>query len=164
MRTTIQAVALSVIAMTVGDALATHRQTPFELEIPFQVASDDPSIPPQALGIQTFRPFSQGESARWIAFDSTVATCWATGAAAARFSSSTTSRRARTARSPTAHPGTAPHRRQHQPGNTSNGKTVVFESTSNLAAPPSTRCTQPLPATADLPRASSTRGRGDSMS
>jgi hypothetical protein len=71
MRTTIQAVALSVIAMIAGDARATHRTTPFLMEIPFQTSSTDPSVPPQALGIQEFRPFSQGESARWISFDST---------------------------------------------------------------------------------------------
>ena len=65
MRTTIQAVALSVIAMvgtlTPGDALALHRQTPFLEPIPF----------PAIDGVQSFRPFCQGEAARWIAFDST---------------------------------------------------------------------------------------------
>ena len=65
MRTTIQAVALSVIAMVItltgGNAFALHRQTPFEEPIPF----------PAIQGAQSFRPSCQGQAARWITFDST---------------------------------------------------------------------------------------------
>ena len=54
MRTTIQAVALSVIAMVItltgGNAFALHRQTPFEEPIPF----------PAIQGAQSFRPSCQG--------------------------------------------------------------------------------------------------------
>ncbi|MGH7894890.1 MAG: hypothetical protein ACREQL_09485, partial [Candidatus Binatia bacterium] len=58
MRTTIRAVALGFVAMIAADALALHRQTPFMLALT------------QLDGGQSFAPFAQGESARWIAFHS----------------------------------------------------------------------------------------------
>src|SRR5262249_5354873 len=135
MRTTISAVALSVIAMVItltgGNAFALHRQTPFLEPIPF------PALP----GAQSFPPFSQGESARWIAFDSTSDLfgngssgdeifLWDNDPAGPRHLVQVTN----CAVGDSSNPATV-----------SNGKSVVFESTSNLAAPPSTRCTQLLP-------------------
>lgn len=140
MRTTIQAVALSVIAMTAGDALATHRQTPFLLEIPFGANSEDPSFPPQAQGIQAFRPFSQGESARWISYDSTsdLLGNGSSGSEIFIFDNQPPRSNGQVTNCALGE--------STNPANTSNGKTIVFESTSNIASPPSTRCTQLLPA------------------
>src|SRR5262249_50941104 len=135
MRTTITAVALSVIAMVItltgGISFALHRQTPFEEPIPF----------PAIQGVQSFRPFSQGESARWIAFDSTSDLfhngssgdeifLWDNDPAGPRHLVQVTN---------------CAVGESSNPATVSNGKSVIFESTSNLAAPPSTRCTQLLP-------------------
>src|SRR5262245_34132413 len=140
MRTTIKAVALSVIAMIAGDARATHRTTPFLMEIPFQTSSTDPSVPPQALGIQEFRPFSQGESARWISFDSTsdLMGNGSTGSEIFIFDNELPRSLTQVTQCPVGE--------NTNPANTANGKTVVFESTGNISAPVSTRCTQLLPA------------------
>jgi hypothetical protein len=140
MRTTIQAVALSVIAMIAGDARATHRTTPFLMEIPFQTSSTDPSVPPQALGIQEFRPFSQGESARWISFDSTsdLMGNGSSGSEIFIFDNELPRSLSQVTQCAVGE--------NTNPANTANGKTVVFESTGNISAPVSTRCTQLLPA------------------
>src|SRR5262245_58385975 len=140
MRTTIKAVALSVIAMIAGDARATHRTTPFLMEIPFQTSSDDPSVPPQALGIFESRPFSQGEAARWISFDSTsdLLGNGSSGSEIFVFDNGLPRSVAQVTQCPVGD--------NTNPANTSDGKTIVFESTGNLAAPASTRCTQLLPA------------------
>jgi hypothetical protein len=135
MRTTIQAVALSVIAMVIaltgGNAFALHRQTPFEEPIPF----------PPIQGAQSFRPFCQGQAARWQTFDSTTDLMhngssgdeiflWDNDPAGPRHLVQVTNCGAGNSANP---------------ADDANGKTVVFESTSNLADPPSTRCTQVLP-------------------
>jgi hypothetical protein len=135
MRTTIQAVALSVIAMVIaltgGNAFALHRQTPFLEPIPF----------PAINGVQSFRPFCQGDAARWQTFDSTSDLMhngssgdeiflWDNDPAGPRHLAQVTNCAVGDSRNPAAD---------------ANGKIVVFESTSNLAAPPSTRCTQLLP-------------------
>lgn len=130
MRTTtilISFVALGVAAFISGDARATHRQTPFMMAL----TTVD--------GSRSFRPFTQGESARYISFDS-----------------------------PSDHLGNGstgseiflqdnlPPRNLDQvtrcqigdsarPSSTANGDTVVFESTSDLAKPTISRCRQLLP-------------------
>ena len=135
MRTTIQAVALSVIAMVItltgGNAFALHRKTPFEEPIPF----------PAIQGAQSFRPSCQGQAARWITFDSTTDLMhngssgseiflWDNDPAGPRHLVQVTNCAAGNSANP---------------ADDANGKTVVFESTSNLGDPPSTRCTQALP-------------------
>ena len=135
MRTTIKAVALSVIAMVItmtgGNAFALHRQTPFLEPIPF----------PAINGVQSFRPFCQGDAARWQTFDSTSDLMhngssgdeiflWDNDPAGPRHLVQVTNCAVGDSRNPAAD---------------ANGKIVVFESTSNLAAPPATRCTQLLP-------------------
>ena len=61
LRTSIGAGVLIWLLFLPGPSFALHRQTPFIEPIPF----------PAIDGVQSFRPFCQGEAARWIAFDST---------------------------------------------------------------------------------------------
>jgi hypothetical protein len=114
-----------------GPSFALHRQTPFIEPIPF----------PAINGVNSLRPSCQGDAARWIAFDSTSDLLgngsggseiflWDNDPAGPRHLVQVTNCAAGNSANP---------------ADDANGKTVIFESTSNLADPPSTRCTQTLP-------------------
>ena len=114
-----------------ASSFALHRQTPFEEPIPF----------PAIQGAQSFRPFCQGEAARWQTFDSTTDLMhngssgseiflWDNDPAGPRHLVQVTNCALGDSRNP---------------ADDATGATIVFESTSNLADPPSTRCTQMLP-------------------
>ncbi len=127
MRTTIQAVALSVIAMTSGNALALHRQTPYELRID--------KLP----NGQSAAPFSQGESARFIAFHS-ASDLLGNGSGGGEIflfdnqPPRSTSQITNCALGASANASTV-----------ANGKTILFDSTSDLAKPASQKCKAVLP-------------------
>jgi hypothetical protein len=127
----VRIVALALLAGASAPAFALHLQTPFLEPIPF----------PAIQGAQSFRPFCQGQAARWQAFDSTSDLMhngssgdeiffWDNDPAGPRHLVQVTN---------------CAVGDSSKPADDANGQVIVFESTSNLGAPPATRCMQLLP-------------------
>jgi len=127
MRTTIQAVALSVIAMTSGNALALHRQTPFEMYVT------------KLAGGNSSNPFCQGEAARFISFQSTSDLLGNGSAGSEIFLFDNEPPRS------TSQVTNCAFGDSMNSSTVSNGKIVFFDSTSDLAKPASQKCKAPLP-------------------
>jgi Tol biopolymer transport system component len=127
MRTTILAVALSVIAMTAGDSLALHRQTPFLLAIT--------KLP----GGNSAAPFAQGEAARFVAFHS-FSDLLGNGSGGGEIFLFDNEPPRSTSQITNCAFGSSTNA-----STVSNGKLVLFDSTSDLAKPASQRCKAELP-------------------
>ncbi len=118
-----------VCAAWVPPARALHRETPFMLAIPGMAAS----------GTQSEAPFVQGEAARWVAFHSSsdLLGTGSSGREIFLFDNAPPRSLSQITNCAVGESG--------NPSTVANGKTIVFDSTSDLAAPLSRRCRSELP-------------------
>src|SRR5262249_45480823 len=116
-----------------------HRQTPFELA----VTSFD--------GGQSIKPYCQGETARFVSFQST-ADLMGNGSSGSEIFLFDNQPPRNTRQITNCAFGES-----ENPTNVSDGHVVVFDSTSDLASPPSQRCKAPLP-TRQIFRATNQQG------
>ena len=145
LRTSIGAGVLVWLLFLPGPSFALHRQTPFIEPIPF----------PAINGVNSLRPFCQGEAARWIAFDST-SDLLANGSGGGEVFvwDNDPPAPATWSRSPTARPAAA-----QDPPTVADGKTVVFDIHERSARPALAPVHRAAPAPADLARDQQVQGQ-----